>query len=395
MSHSSYCPNCGTVNSPDSIFCEQCGYQMLAGNRGKQTSSEMVRQEKITKPAFSSELRSERRHFRRYRNRRSHKGAKIAFLAIFLTIIIIGGAMLILPRLDTSYNYLGTNYMSYHRYDNPAMTEAEFIIDNAVGLVHIYFVENSSETDLVMITSEILGRQSVSIDGASQFETYSYENRTIFMFNSVDRLLSDSKWYDYQYNIEIWLNTQISGSFNIHVSSGEINFQTDENARVNELLLDTTAGDISTYFYDTTFLNTQEFNTIKTVSGTINSHFINLKAENTTSWDISSVSGSIYVDMDFASEPPEPRQMNFDVESISGEITYEFSPYFLYNSSEELSLGYTIDVNTFTGDIALIDLGNYSELIEFPYTTINYGFALLNFDLTFTTVSGSITIFKN
>ncbi len=396
MSSSSYCPNCGASSSPDSIFCEQCGYQMLAGSRGKQTTPKMGAPEEISKPAFLRESQSTRRHFRRYRDRHSHKNAKITFLAIFLTVIIIGGAMFaffILPQLDTSYVHIGNEYLSYYDYDNPAMTEAEFIIDNAVGGIHIHFNDNSSD-ELVAINMDITGRIGVSKEDTSQFETYSYGNRTLFIFNSVDRTLPNSKWYDYQYNIDIRINTQIMGAFNIHVSSGIITFHSGVNARVSELLLDVTSGYIDTDISYTTFLNTQGSNIIKTVSGEINSYFVNLMSENTTSWDISSISGGIHLDMVFESEPTESRQMNFEVDTISGDITYVFSPYFHYNSSEELSLSYAIDANTLTGSIALIGYYNETDTIEFPYTTPNYGSALLNFDLTFTTVSGSIFILK-
>ncbi len=393
MSPSSYCPNCGAANSSDSIFCEQCGYQMLTGSRGTLSSPNMRGHAEIPKYSIPNDSYSTRRHYRRYRNRHSHKAAKIAFVVIFCTIVLIGGAMLLFPMLDTSYKDLGQINTGYHSYDNPAMTEAEFIIDNTVGGVHVFFTDNYSD-QLVWINMNIAGRSDVSIEDAAQFETYSYGNRTLFIFNSVDRTLPNSQWNDYSYDILIELSTQIIGSFDIHVSSGEIYFHSGVDARVNELILDTTAGEITTDIHGTTFMNTQGKNVIETVSGSIYPHFIDLEAENTTSWNIKSVSGSINLEMFYSNEPLTSIQVNFDLETISGDISYQFSPYLDYNTSEELSLGYTMDASTLTGSIGLLDFGNETASIIFPYTSLTYGSALLNFDLSFKSVSGSITIWK-
>ena len=393
MSPSTYCPNCGATNSSDSIFCEQCGYQMLTGNRGKPTLPKPRGKDEIKTFPFSSDLHATRRNYRGYRNRHSNKGAKIAIIAIFFAVVLIGGAIFILPKLDPSYILLGHRDEGYHIYDNPAMTEAEFIIDNAYGSVHVFFSNNYSD-QLVWIRTTITGRSGVSIEDARQFETFSYGNRTLFMFNSVGEAYSSTEWSNYRYEIEIELNTNIVGSFDIQVGSGEINFHSGQDAKVNGLILDITSGEIVTEIYGTTFLDTQGTNVIKTTSGDIYSHFTDLEAENSTSWDISSISGSIHLETYYSNEPSTSKHMSFDLDTISGEITYEFSPYLDYNSSEELSLGYTMDAYTQTGYIGLLDFGNETASIEFPYTSLTYGSALLNFDLSFNTVSGSIEIWK-
>ncbi len=279
-----------------------------------------------------------------------------------------------------SYEHLGGTFALYERLDLPNMTEVEFIIDNSVGYIQIDFVENQSEP-LIFIELEVFGPSGKSIGDANMFETQEFGNRTLFMFDSFNDYSNDH----FNYDIFIQVSTLLVASFDVQVITGGIGFQAGGNNKIEKLSLETTTGSIYASLEDTYFPGMNPKNSLKTVTGNIDTQFNNLICDNDIYWNIETVSGSIYAHFDQVVIPQHNSTYHLDLAAVTGQINYNFN----FNDSGDI--GYYLNSQVTTGQTII---SGFSESINLPYFSPNFSIASLKYITNLETTTGSISIFK-
>ncbi len=367
-----YCSNCGSQASLDSVFCEQCGSK-LPGFSSKVPTDISFSNKRMNSPS------------RFYSSPHRHSSIRRPMIfgvgAVFLIVVLSGALFVALIANDTSYEYLGGTFAVYEKDIYQDMAEAEFIIDNAVGTVSIDFVENNSES-LVIIELQVYGPSQSSIGDSNMFEVQELGNRSLFVFNSWNPYTDDK----FNYDIIIYVSTLLKASFDVQVITGEIIFYAEGVNIIEEISLETTTGSIYARFEDTYFPIKNTINRLKTVTGTIDTQFNNIISESDLFWSLETVSGSIYSHLDQFNLPEKNVTYYLDLVAVTGEINYFF------DINDSLSIGYFLNSKVVTGQTVL---NGFSSSIDLPYYTPNFQITTLNLVSTFETTTGSITISKS
>ncbi len=372
-----FCRNCGSKASIDSVFCEQCGAKLPSvssqiSSAKKYFPSKESHQRLDSPPQFYSSPQ---------RVSSSRKPFIFGFIAVIIIVVLSGALFTSLILNETSYEYLGSTFDVFDRRDHPEMREVEFIIDNSVGTIVVDFGENESDT-LVMTELEVYGPSSKSINDSNVFEVQVIGNRTLFLFNSYNPYTGDNLKYD----IFIRVSTLLQASFDVQVITGEILFQAEGKNTIEEVSLETTTGSISASFINTFFPYESTINKIKTVTGSIDVHFMDILSEGDLYWNIEVVTGNIFTNHNQFLTYSQNTMYFLDLFVITGDIDYHFK----YNETE--NIGYYFDSKIVTGQTTI---SGFSSSIDLPYFSPNFDLATLKIISTLETTTGSVTIHKN
>lgn len=385
---SNYCSKCGSKTYQDSLFCETCGSKLTPSklnSRGVHLSqSDNMFADELPKRTIPPRYSSAAPQYP-YRRKSNHRLGLIIGIIIIGVIVISSLSILFIgfiPLIGVvdSHEYVGT-----HDYEitNNNFTQIDIIIDNSIGSVNVFYVE-----DLPIVLN-------------AQIHVYANDQRDFYQSDvadvgeySGDHLYfqftpySDSSWNtDYTYDIDLHISKELKSNLQIDISTGSI-FVDASDVLIGELFLEASTGSIEAYFTNVQF-NNSEYNyyQIDTSTGSVTTRFHNVTYTNMTNnplWSISTSTGSVNLDLSQEGALNSSLDISYNVGTSTGSVTCNFG----LNDV----IGYYLDASTSLGDI--MDVG-FSSDISFPYTSENYQIASLKYILILSTSTGSIEIYRH
>jgi hypothetical protein len=232
----------------------------------------------------------------------------------------------------------------------------------------------------VEIEIQVYGRHDARLEESRLFEVQSYGNLSIFTFNAYENYNSE----DYRYDIYLYVSTALIGSFDVHLATGDIMFQSDHNGQIGELSLEATTGMVYANIEETIFLEKSSPIILKTITGAVDVQLINNYMPDLSNWILDCVTGDIRLRHDQIT--PLNSTMNIELETTTGGITYEFT----YNETN--SMGLHFDVNILTGQFTTT---GFSEAVNLPYSSTNFDSAQFKVISSLTVTTGNIAVVKN
>lgn len=384
---SNYCSKCGSKTYQDSVFCETCGSKLtpskLTSRNANFSRSDKKFVSESTQRTNPPRYSSTTPNFS-YRRKSNHRLGLIIGI-IIIGVIVIGSlsALLIgfIPLLDLvdSYEYVGT-----HDYTitNSNFTQIDVIIDNSIGSVNVFYVEDSSSVLDAQI--HVYAKDQGDLYGSDVADVGEYSrDHLYFQFTPY----SDSSWNTmYTYDIDLYILKTLKSNLQIDISTGSI-FVDANDVLIRELFLETSTGSIEAYFTNVQF-NNSEYNYyhIDTSTGSITTSFHNVTYINMTNnphWSISTSTGSVNLDLLQAAALNSSLDINYDVSTSTGSVTCNFGL--------NAVIGYYLDASTSLGDIII---EGFSSEVLLPYTSENYQTASLKYSLVLSTSTGSIEIYR-
>jgi rRNA maturation protein Nop10 len=383
---SNYCSRCGSKTYQDSLFCETCGSKLKPSKLNSrsvnlsQSDNKFAGEftQRTSPPPYSPTT-----PYYPYRRKSNHR------LGLILGIIIIGvivisslGVLFIgfIPILDLvdSHEYVGT-----HEYSitNNNFTQIDVIIDNSIGSVNVFYVEDLATVLDAQIHVYAKDQRALYESDVADVGEYS-GNHLYFQFTPY----SDSFWNnDYIYDIDLYISKRLKSNLQIDISTGSI-FIDAVDVLIGELFLETSTGSIEAYFTNVQF-NNSEYNyyQIDTSTGSVTTRFHNVTYRNMTNnpqWSISTSTGSVNIDLFHEEALNSSLDIDYDVSTSTGSVICNFG----LNDV----IGYYLDASTSLGDI---NIEGYSSVISLPFTSENYQTASLKYILTLSTSTGSIEIY--
>jgi len=384
---SNYCSKCGSKTYQDSLFCETCGSKLTPSklnSRGVHLSqSDNIFADELPKRTIPPRYSSAAPQYPYSRKSKSRLGLIIGIIIIGVIVIGSLSALFIgfIPLLDfiDSHEYVGT-----HDYTitNDNFTQIDVIIDNSIGSVNVFYVEDLSTVLDAQIHVYAKDQSDFYKSDVADVGEYS-EDHLYFQFTPY----SDSSWNtEYTYDIDLYISKKLESNLQIDISTGSI-FVEACDVMIGELFLETSTGSIEAYFTNVLF-NNSEYNyyQIDTSTGSVTTRFHNVTYTDMTNnpqWSISTSTGSVNLDLVDSVASNSSLAIDYDVSTSTGSVTGNF----ILNDS----IGYYLDASTSLGDIMVNGFSSGNSLI---YTSENYQTASLKYILILSTSTGSIEIYR-
>jgi hypothetical protein len=379
-----FCTTCGSKTYPDSLFCESCGSKLTPSTSSgiNLSPQENNYRNDFTKRSSVSQYPSSTPQYP-YR-RKSHK--RLGWVIGIIIISVIGFSLLtmfftgFIPLLNPTFSH---EYVGSHDYtitDN--FTKLDIIIDNSVGSVNVFYVENASITLDAQI--HVYAKNQKDLYGSEIADVGTYEaDHLYFQFTPY----SVSSWNsDYHYDIDLLLSPKLESNLQIDVSTGSIMVDASDTV-IGEVFLETSTGSIEAYFTNVEFNNSEySFYQVDTSTGSVNTHFHNVTytdMSNNPQWMISTSTGSVNFEIFQETAVNSTLDIEYDVSAFTGSITCNYGFHG--------DIGYYLDASTSLGDIMV---EGFNSSISFPYTSEKYQTTTIDYILILSTSTGSIEIFN-
>ena len=241
---SNYCSKCGSKTYQDSLFCEVCGSKLTPSKLNSRSANLSQSENKVageftkrtSTPWYSST--APQYPYRRKSNRRL--GLIIGIIIIGVIVISSLSMLLIgfMPLIDfvDSHEYVGT-----HDYTitNNNFTQIDIIIDNSIGSVNVFYVEDLSTVLDAQIHVYAKNQRDFYESDVADVGEYSGDH-LYFQFTPY----SDSSWNtDYTYDIDLYISKKPKSNLQIDISTGSI-FVEACDVLIGEVFLETSTGSI-------------------------------------------------------------------------------------------------------------------------------------------------------
>ena len=381
---SNYCPTCGSKTYPDSVFCENCGSKLTPKtSRGVDLSQQKNSyRDEFTNRTSASPYSSTTPQYR-YRKKPHNR---LGWVIGIIIISIVGFSILsmFVTGLIPLFNSFGTyEYVGTHDYSitNDNFTQVDVIIDNSIGDVNVFYVEDSLTALDAQINVYAKNQRDLSGSDGADIGAYSADH-SYFQFTPY----SDSSWNsDYKYDIDLYILITLKTNLQIDVSTGSIMVDVHD-VELGEVFLETSTGSIEAFFTNI-LLNNSQYNNyqIVTSTGSIDTRFHNVSYTdngNTPHWSISASTGTINFELFQWETLNSSVNIEYDVSTSTGSVTCSFG----LNDS----IGYYLDASTSLGDIII---EGFNPEVSLPYHNEEYQAAPVNYVLILSTSTGSIEIY--
>jgi rRNA maturation protein Nop10 len=384
---SNYCTRCGSKTHQDSLFCETCGSKLAPSKLNSRSANLSQSNNKFggestqrpSPPRYSPTTP----HYP-YRRKSNHRLGLIIGI-IIIGVIVIGSLSALFIGFIPILNYVDSHeYVGTHDYTitNINFTQIDVIIDNSIGSVNVFYVE-----DLPVVLDakiNVYARDENVLSGSEVADVGEYSrDHLYFQFTPY----SDSSWNaDYTYDIDLHISKQLKSNLQIDISTGSI-FVDAEDVLIGELFLETSTGSIEAYFTNVKFNNSElNYYHIDTSTGSVTTRFHNVTYTNMTNnplWSISTSTGSVNLDLSQEGELNSSLDIGYNVGTSTGSVICDFR----LNDT----IGYYLDASTSLGDIII---EGFNPEISLPYTSENYHTASSKYNLILSTSTGSIEIYN-
>ena len=221
-----FCPKCGSKIFQDSIYCENCEGQLTPSkissfnvNKTPMNNQQKPEFMKRSKPSYYP---SHAPPINTYGSPYSHRRKShlpIGMIAGFFVIGIIGLSAIsalmfvmlpILSDVTNEYEYLGSKDYSIEETTNTS--KIWMVIHNSIGSINIEVLDDQSE----LLNAHLL---------VYSRDDYDFEGSQDIMINQQEdyhRVFLDTWNSDYKYDVDLYVSSNATLSFNIEVTTGSI-----------------------------------------------------------------------------------------------------------------------------------------------------------------------------